>query len=344
MLFLERELSGKGLNPTRLYLEPDRFNLLCGIGSGHPRVCLNAHSDTVPASGKSLPAARIEGDILWGLGACDDKASIAAMVAAFSHLASLPTDQPIGSVDLLISVDEECGGNGVESAIDAGYACDYAIVGEPTRLDIVHAHSGILFLKLTTTGAAAHGSTPHLGQNAIRRMMELVDEIETEVTRFPPHPAVGAPSLNLGEIHAGDRPNRVPDTCVAGVDVRIMPPTTVSQVGDRINGILAGKDWASCEIERQWEPVETPIESALIKSVSEAAKQLGIPSTLKGWRGGTEAAPFRARLGVDAIVLGPGDLKQAHSDAEFVSISQTQLAAALYAQSVLGLGQLLKLQ
>lgn len=340
MLFLEREFWEQGFVPTRFHLGADRFNLLCSIGSGYPRLCLNAHADTVPPSGNSTPAARIDGDTMWGLGSCDTKASVAAMTSAFRQLAALPEDELPGSVDLLISVDEEGDGKGVESAIADGYACDFAIVGEPTSLDIVHAHAGIVFLELTTSGVSAHGSTPSLGQNAIQRMIELVGDIATKATDFPSHPAVGAASLNLGEIHAGDRPNRVPDRCIARVDIRIVPPATVSDVMARVDAVLGERDWASCRIERQWQPVDTPVDSVLVESVAQAAEELGIGSKLKGWRGGTEAEPFRTRLDVDAIVLGPGDLKYAHSESEHVSISQTQQAVELYVKSVLKLGQM----
>lgn len=338
MLFLERELSRQGLNPRLMDLEPGRPNILCSLGTGFPRICLNAHADTVHPSGASVPQAKIDGDIMRGLGTCDDKASIAAMVTAFSYLAA-NQDRLTGRVDLLISVDEEDGGRGVESVIESGYTCDYAIVGEPTNLDIVHAHSGVLFLTLSATGASAHGSTPALGKNAIWRMTDLVREIEKAVTCFSAHPAVGPPSLNLGEIHAGDRPNRVPDRCLARVDIRVVPPADVSRVIREVEKVLADKDWASYEIERRWEPLDTPIDSALVKAILQAGDSVGVKPELIGWRGATEAEPFSTRLGAQAIVTGPGDLSQAHSSDEYVSIPQTQQAAQLYAESVIQLQQ-----
>lgn len=327
--YLEQELTEKGLNPKRIDLEPGRSNLLCSIGSGYPRICLNAHADTVHICGESQPVARIDGDLLRGLGSCDDKASVASMITAFRYLAS-HADQLHGTVDLMISVDEEGNGRGVESVIESGYTCDYAIVGECTGLDIVHAHCGVVFLKLFTTGTAAHGSTPSNGRNAILRMIELVNDIESELKQFPPHYRVGAPSINLGEIHAGDQPNRVPDKCVARVDIRLVPPMNVSQIIDILDDTCSRKGWASYDIERQWEPVDTPVDSVLIESAMETSKELDIDTTLVGWRGGTEAEPFFTRLGVDVIVLGPGDILQAHSTNEFVSISQTQQAVKLY--------------
>ncbi len=120
MLFLERELTTLGLRPERIDVEERRFNLLCRIGSGARRICLNAHADTVPPSGDSTPTARIDGDTLYGLGSCDDKASIAAIVTAGLELASRADELAYG-VDVLISVDEEDGAKGVETAIRQGY-------------------------------------------------------------------------------------------------------------------------------------------------------------------------------------------------------------------------------
>ena len=335
MLFLERELATLGLAPRRLEVAPRRFNLLCSIGSGSPRICLNAHSDTVPANGESTPNARIDGDRLFGLGACDDKASIAAMVAAILELAS--RRDLAGTVDLLISVDEEGDATGVRTAIRQGYGCDYAIVGEPTDLNVMNVHNGLLFLKLVTTGVSAHGCDPSMGVSAIERMMELIGELRAGITRFPAHPVVGGMSLNLGEIHAGDRPNRVPNLCEARIDIRFPPPVTNAEVFEAARRVIDSKEWASHEIEKRGEALETALNSPLVQSVLSAAAELGIESSPTGIRGWTEAESFRTGLGIDSIVLGPGSIRQAHSANEFVSLRETQAAAALYTQSVLGL-------
>lgn len=333
MVFLEREYVTLGLRPKRLPVSEGRFNLLCTIGSGSPRVCLNAHSDTVPANGRSTPSARIEGDWLYGLGSCDDKASIAAMTTAFLDLASRAAEIE-GTVDLLVSVDEEGDGSGVRSAIEGGYGCDCAIVGEPTGLDAVRAHCGLVFLKLETRGTSAHGASPWNGVSAVDRMWGLVDEVRGALAGFPTHPVVGAPSLNLGEIHSGDRPNRVPDFCEARIDIRLVPPMTVAETLEAVVAPVEAVDWAECRIEKTGEALDTPEDSPVIRAALESARSMGVDARSVGLRGWTEAESFATRLGIDAIVLGPGSIRQAHSADEFVSISQTQTAADLYAGAV----------
>jgi acetylornithine deacetylase/succinyl-diaminopimelate desuccinylase-like protein len=279
---------------------------------------------------ESIPSATIQGDKMYGLGTCDDKASIAAMVTAYLEIAGRG-DKQKGTVDLLISVDEEGDGKGVKAAISQGYKCDYAIVGEPTNLDIVHAHNGLLFYTLVTEGVAAHGSYPQLGVNSVDRMMQLVGELRDNVAKLASHPATGPSSLNLGEIHAGDRPNRVPEKCTARIDIRFPPPATNDQVLEATKEIIKSHEWAQYIVEKRGETLDTPLDSPLIRIVKESGRSLGASCKMVGLRGWTEAEPFRTLLGIDAVVFGPGNIQQAHTSNEFTSISQTQLAAQIYA-------------
>lgn len=333
LLFLERELAAFGLKPRRIDVEERRFNLLCRIGNGPVRVCLNAHIDTVPPSGGSLPQSRIDGDILYGLGACDDKASIAAIVTAGLEIASRQDEIDIG-VDILISVDEEYNARGVESAIRQGYKCDYAIVGEPTGLDLVRVHNGLLWIELATSGVAAHGSSPWVGANAIDRMMEVVRDLRDCISGFPPHPITGPMSLNLGTINGGDLPNRVPENCKAVVDIRLVPPVTLDDARNAITPALESREWLGYSYGKSRECLSTAEDSPLVAALTGAAEDIGVMSKIIGMRGWTEAEAFATLLGIDAVVCGPGSMAQAHSSNEFVKISETQLAAELYVKTV----------
>jgi acetylornithine deacetylase/succinyl-diaminopimelate desuccinylase-like protein len=239
-----------------------------------------------------------------------------------------------GGVDVLISVDEEDGGRGVETAIKQGYKCDYAIVGEPCGLDVVRAHNGLMWLYLTARGVAAHGSAPWAGVNAIERIMEVVEELRGAISVFPSHELTGQMSLNLGIIKGGDLPNRVPERCDAVVDIRIAPPTRFAEVRAAVRRVLDSKDWLTYSDAKGREVLDTPEDSPLVRSVLASAAELGIPSKIVGGRGWTEAESFRTRLGIDALVCGPGSMAQAHSSNEFVSIAEVQKAAELYVQSV----------
>lgn len=333
MLFLERELTTLGMRPERIDVEESRFNLLCRIGSGERRICLNAHADTVPPNGESTPKARVHGDIVYGLGSCDDKASIAAIVTAGLEMASRADELDHG-VDVLISVDEEDGGCGVETAINKGYMCDYAIVGEPSNLDIVRIHNGLIWFTLIAKGIAAHGSAPWVGANAIERTMEVVAELKQAISVFEPNPITGPNSLNLGIIKGGDLPNRVPEHCESIVDIRVVPPHKLADVRDAVLPVLNSHEWLTYKRGKAREGLDTPESSPLIAALIDSARELGRDPKVMGGRGWTEAESFRTMLGIDAIVCGPGSMQQAHSSNEFVSISETQLAAELYVRTI----------
>lgn len=333
MLFLEEEFKRLGFTPKRIPITDRRFNLLISIGEGSPVLCLNAHTDTVPASGQSIPQARMEGDVLYGLGSMDDKASVTAIITAAKAIRESGV-QLKGRLDVLISVDEEGDAQGVRTAIEQGYKCDMAITGEGTSLEIVPTHCGLVFLDIVTHGKSTHGSMPMEGINAIDLMYELVAGLRAVVTDYGPDPMIGPPTMNLGIMRGGDRPNRVPDRCEASVDIRLVPPMTVEPMLVRI--VEYFKLWegkAEYKVTKQVGPLNTPLGSQLISSLSRASEEVrGAMPPVVGWRGWTEAQAFQSGLGIDSVVFGPGSLKQAHSANEFVELEQVRQAARVYAQ------------
>ena len=334
LVFLEGELRRLGFAPERIPVAERRFDLHCRIGSGSPALCLCAHADTVPPSGNSVPKARIEGGVMHGLGSADDKASITAMISAMT---AVRDSEVKGTLDLLISVDEEGLGLGVRTAIERGYRCDMAIIGEPTSLEIVPTHCGIIFLSLVTHGKATHGSMPMEGVNAIDLMFEVVSGLRALIGEYPAHPLLGPTSLNLGIIRAGDRANRVPDRCEASVDIRIVPPMRCEAVLDRIEGYF--DDWrgkAEYAVAKKVEPLDTPHDSPLVHALGSAGEEvLGRRPGIASWRGWTEAESFRTALGIDAVVFGAGSLKAAHSSDESVALDEVISAARVYAECAL---------
>jgi acetylornithine deacetylase/succinyl-diaminopimelate desuccinylase-like protein len=326
MLYLEEVLGERGMGTSRLEMEDGRFNLLASLGSGEPVLCLNAHSDTMPPSGESLPRPRSGDGRVSGLGACDDKASVTSMLLAISRLRE---EELRGRLDLLISVDEEVSSRGVRTCVEKGYRCDYAIVGEPTGLVTVTAHSGLIFLDLLVEGSGGHGSSPWKGKNAIRELMSLYKEIEAVISEFPAHPLVGRASTNLGRIEGGDAHNRIADRCEARFDVRVMPGMSVDEALSFIERTVGER--ASLHVYKKGDPMETGPSSRLLGTVLEVQKEvMGRAPDPMGFRGWTEADPLRNVVGADTLVLGPGKVAQAHSPDEFVAMDEVELAADIY--------------
>ena len=326
---VERELAAVGIPTQRFPLEAERDNLLASVGSGDPIICLNTHADTVPPSGKSQARPRREGERLYGLGACDAKGSLAAMMATVraAHEDGFP-----GRLDLLVTVDEEAGGRGARSVLESGYRCDHVIVGEPTELSVLSAHAGLVFFELEAVGRAAHGSTPERGESAIEKMLAFVAELRDRVTDWPRHGLIGDPSFNLGVLCGGDRANRVPERCTAAVDVRLVPPATTDDVAERAQNLLDDPRWRgiSAKIVKYGGPLNTDAGAPAVRAMVAAAGAIGREAAVTSWRAWTEAEPFQSRLGIDAVVFGPGSLVQAHTDNEYVEIEQVAAAAQMY--------------
>lgn len=338
--YVEMELARFGIDAKRIPLERGRDNLLASVGAGSPVICLNTHADTVPASGPCRARPRREGGRLYGLGACDAKGSLAAMMAALhtAHEGGFP-----GRLDLLVSLDEEAGGRGVRSVIRAGsppgYTCDHAIIGEPSDLQVLTSHAGLVFLEIEAAGKSAHGSSPHLGENAIEKMIAFIDELQRVTTDWPAHPVIGEPSFNLGVISGGDRANRVPDRCTAAADVRLVPPTTTDDVAERAEALLRDAKWRgiSVRVVKYGGPLDTAADAPSVRALQSAAGDIGREAGTASWRAWTEAEVFQSALGIDAVVFGPGSLADAHTDHEYVEIADVQAAAQIYLGAALGL-------
>lgn len=331
---LERVARDIGLATRRVSLEPGRDNLIVSLGEGSPVVCLCAHADTVPPSGRSVPQARVENGRLCGLGSCDDKGPIAAMLAAVKALRESGWTGP-GRIDVLITLEEETEGRGIHAVLDSGYRCDYAIVAEPSGMNVVVAHPGILFLQVAATGKACHGSTPERGVNAIDLLYSFVQALRDRVSSWPVHALAGCSSVNLGALRGGDRPNRVPDKAGALVDIRVAPPKTTAEAQQMVNELAAEQFGAvTARVAKVGEALNADPACRLVRALQQAGQEvMGRLPEAVGWRAWSEAGVFQSRLGVETAVLGPGDLAQAHSSDEFVAIGDLLRAAAVYARA-----------
>src|SRR5439155_25829377 len=151
---------------------PKRSNLLVRLpakGKARQRLLLAPHLDTV--GGVEVPGAlftpRIKGGRVFGRGACDTKGSVAAMITALFELAEGRERPPHTEIVFAGLIDEESGQAGSRALASSVFKADLAVVGEPTRLKLVTAHKGALWLRLETHGKAAHGARPELGRNAV---------------------------------------------------------------------------------------------------------------------------------------------------------------------------------
>jgi acetylornithine deacetylase/succinyl-diaminopimelate desuccinylase-like protein len=330
--FLAATAAQAGLDVAFQPVAPARSNLLARLAprsKPRQRLLLAPHMDTVNAADAQFTPTK-RGGRLFGRGACDTKGSVAAMVTALCELAqsgSRPADTEIVFCGL---VDEEHGQAGSRALVASGFRADLAIAGEPTRLEVVTAHKGTLWMKLETRGKAAHGSCPELGNNAVHAMARVVDLVQTAYARQlrrRRHPLLGCATVSVGAIHGGTQPNIVPDRCSLLLDRRTLPGETEAGVRREINGLLRPKHLAVAYVHDELPPcppLETDPKRPLVARFLRCAGQ----RKPAGVRYFCDASVL-GHGGIPSVVFGPGDIAQAHTVDEWISLEALERAKRL---------------
>jgi acetylornithine deacetylase/succinyl-diaminopimelate desuccinylase-like protein len=235
-------------------------------------------------------------------------------------------------------VDEENGQSGSRALAASSIKADLAIVGEPTELRVVTAHKGDLWLRLETRGKSAHGARPELGRNAVHEMAQVVDLLESDyaaVLRRRRHALLGRPTVNVGLISGGTQANIVPDSCSILVDRRTIPGETERGVWAEIKRLLKQHGLSATMADGRLGPcvpLETDPKLPLVAQFMRTAGQRG-PVGVDYF---CDAAVLSAG-GIPSIVFGPGDIAQAHTADEWVSIAQLERAQALLGKFLMSL-------
>jgi acetylornithine deacetylase/succinyl-diaminopimelate desuccinylase-like protein len=306
---------------------PGRANLIARLlpkNKIRQTILLAPHLDTVGADGTKFIPQRKNGK-LFGRGACDTKGSVAAMLSAVCELAESKNRPRETEIVFAGLIDEEHVQAGSRALAKSKFKADLAIVGEPTKLQVVTAHKGSLWLEMETRGKAAHGATPQFGKNAIHEMACIVDLLETDYAkklRKRKHPLLGTATVNVGMISGGVQPNIVPDRCQITVDRRTLPGETDAGVKSEIKNFLRARNLSAWISEKKLAPaipLETNHKLPLIQKFLKCAGQknpLGVHFFC-------DAAVLSAG-GIPSVVFGPGDVAQAHTTDEWISLSELE--------------------
>jgi acetylornithine deacetylase len=330
--FLAATAARAGLDVEFQAVAPGRSNLLARLsprGKVRQRLLLAPHLDTVNATDEQF-TPRTRNGRLFGRGACDTKGSVAAMLTALIELTQgrqRPTDTEIVFVGL---VDEEQGQAGSRALIASGFKADLAIVGEPTRSQVVTAHKGTLWLELETRGKSAHGSWPELGRNAIHAMARVVDLLQTDYAAHLSrrrHPLLGCATISVGAICGGSQANIVPDRCSILIDRRSLPGETDATVRREIISVLRRKNLTVTFTQDRLPPclpLETdpshPLVVRFLKTVGQR-KPVGVRFFCD--------ASVLGHGGIPSVVFGPGDIAQAHTADEWISLAALERGKGL---------------
>jgi acetylornithine deacetylase len=321
--FVAEWLADAGLEVEVDEVAPGRPNVVGrarGTGGG-PTLLLNAHMDTVGYQGMEAPLEpRVENGRLYGRGAYDMKGSLAAIMVAGAEAvrASLRGDVLVAAV-----ADEEVYSIGAE-AVARGCRADAAIVAEPTELRVVVAHKGFVWMEVETTGRAAHGSRPDLGEDAIVAMGHVLSRLgalaETLLAN-PSHPLLGSGSVHASVIRGGVELSTYPESCVLALERRTVPDETVELVEAQIREIAGGAEIRTIFVR---EPFEVAQGEPVVQAVLRHA---GGPE-VAGFPGWADSAVFAA-AGIPTVIFGPGG-EGAHAQVEWVDLADLERCKDLY--------------
>ncbi|MGI9317719.1 MAG: acetylornithine deacetylase [bacterium] len=320
--------------------ERTKANLFATLGAGaSPGVVLSGHTDVVPVDGQNWSTdpfkAEIKDDRLYGRGSCDMKGFIAVCLAKCSNILSAQLPIP---VHLAFSYDEEVGCVGVTGLIEElkkreiqPKAC---IIGEPTSMQVIHAHKGMLFKRCHVTGKAAHSSLVHQGVNAITaaaKTIGFVDQIADRIRQQGPFDQQFDPpytTLHCGVINGGTANNIIPESCRFDFEIRNLPDHPVLPIFSEVEQYTqdlesemqlvaseAGFDWKDIA---EYPGMDTDASAPVIKMVADILGDHRQPGKVSY---GTEGGHFQS-AGIPTVICGPGSIEQAHKPDEFVDLAQ----------------------
>ena len=308
-----------------------KANLVATLGTGPGGLVLAGHTDTVPMDPELWsvnPLAVTEKDRrLYGLGSTDMKGFFALILDAVQPFLEQPLKQPL---IVLATADEETSMSGARQIAEQGLPkARYAIIGEPTGMRPIHAHKGVMMETIRLQGRSGHSSDPSLGINAMEAMHDVIGELmryrsELQQRYQSPLFQIDKPTMNLGCIHGGDNPNRICGHCELEFDIRLLPGMEAELLREEIDQRLRplAERW---RVGFEFTPLFPgapaflcPADTDLVRT---AERLTGHSAATVAF--GTEA-PFLQNMGIDTIVLGPGDIDQAHQPDEYLALDRIQ--------------------
>lgn len=323
-----------GLEPEVVEVEPGRHNVVARLKGEGPTLLLNGHLDTVGVEGMTVDpfGAAIRGDRLIGRGSCDMKGGVAAILAATARLAG---EGPRPNVVVALTADEEHASVGMAAFARSAPAVGMAVVCEPTSLEVMPAHKGFVWLRASFRGHAAHGSRPDIGIDAIRHAglyLAHLDAYADELRARAPHPLLGHGSFHAGTIEGGTAESVYPDHCRLLLERRTMPGESTEAVVGEFERVLDALRRREPSLDAELEATlarpgtEVPEDSDLVQGLLRAGEAHGVARAVRGMTAWVDAA-YLNEAGIPAVCYGPGSIEQAHTEDEWVPLSEVRTCA-----------------
>lgn len=302
-----------------------------------PAVCLSGHLDTVTVVEEDWRhdpyGAEVVGSRLYGRGAVDMKTGVAAIVcAAEAYVTSAPPEA--AAIALVLTAEEEVGSLGAAAlASEPGLLPEsrLLLIAEPTSNQPVLGHRGAVWLDLVARGRSCHGSTPHLGENAIEKLIDGLRLVRAWCQDNPTeHDILGPRTLNIGRLDGGVLRNIVPDRAVAQLDFRTPSSREQTELVSMLTTLL-GKQ-VDVEPILSLPPVYTEPNDPMVQLVRDVAEHyLDVDESQAVARFFTDASVLTPALGgVPTLICGPGSPDQAHVVDEWCETTEIMTASAIY--------------
>lgn len=341
--FLKIWLEGIGAEVTLDEIELGRPNLIARFAplDGRPRILLGPHMDTVGIDNMTIDpfSGEIRDGKIWGRGASDTKGPMAAMLMGLMNNQAILRDLPV-AVDFVAFMGEEASQHGSKHFAEhhaAEYA--FAIVGEPTSMQVVHVTKGSVWATLTASGISAHSSQPEKGDNAIlklsRALLDLQEILAPKLAAYTDD-ILGHSTMNIGVISGGLAANIVPNLATAQIDIRQTPSLysaggalqilreTIAELRLPLDIIYAHEN----------PPMETDADNSYIQKLLATNSKI----QLAGAPWFSDAAHLSA-AGLPSICIGPGSIAQAHTKDEFIEIDKLLEGEKFFTDFIRGLNQ-----
>ena len=319
--------------------DENRANVIASVGDDDenaPTLLFGAHLDVVPATKahwQTDPFCPVEQDgKIVGRGSTD---MLGGLCAAAQMMVDVSKQRLNGRVIFAATAGEETDSCGVQRFVEQ-YQSHIknpigVIIAEPTGMEILRAHRGILWLKVETKGKTAHGSMPHLGVNAVLKMNALLNRLEHWEIPHTPHPLLGGCSVSPNRIAGGSATNIIPDSCCLEIDIRTLPKQNHLEIIESLKALCESiqkevPDFLTqISIIRAVGAMETPADSPFVKTVCTA---MGTHETQAA--GFTTDGPHFQKLNAPVLILGPGDGTRCHKPDEFIEINAIEQAQQAY--------------
>ena len=300
--WLRDHLQSLGWNVELQKVSENQNNVIAWLNDT-PRIWFSTHMDTVPPF---IPPTE-DDEKIYGRGACDAKGIIAAQIMAAEQLRA----EGINDIGLLYDVEEERSSTGARAANENLLAakCEYMINGEPTDNDLAIGSKGSFRLKIKTTGKAAHSAYPEIGDSAIEKLLDILEDVRH--TKFPDDEFFGETTVNLATLDGGVALNVIPPKAEAGLLIRLTTP--MEPIRDALESLIRGRG------ELNLLSYSLPVKMLAVDGFEQKVVRF------------TTDIPHLQNWG-QPLLLGPGSILVAHTKDEFVRKTDLEKAVELYTE------------